>query len=457
MLFNPTDPSAMDVVKRSKFPAFEDGDVTISLSPSDEGKLVVHSTKLRQSSKFFDASLSERWSSSKFSNGITTAGAGLNPPKIRYELCLDDDGQDWFLVRKASESSTRAGRRKDIKRFNLLHRQPGKEVDPVDAPRLDCEGVRYLNETNPFSEVVRDHRNLFALLYNAKVRLRSPDIAQDILANVVYWADIYGCLPAISQPIERCIIQSCHAGYDAIAQHPCFYLNLAAKIRSRQIYEEAIRHAVGRYESLTQRERTSLTNDVAAKVRLKRDQMLVKVGLVREKISKIEGRKSAKDPDTWLAAAIFRNWASTTIFQISPTWERGAFYYEQLVSNTAPRGLAFFLEKDDHSEGFAPFLAVADRDEVNKSLYELLRLARRIAQPLFKGYPGEVPAKSAPSGFRCYFTHCKIIFKDLPWADKIPWDGWVGSEDVSASALDEAFPPVESEEESSNSEMMPFY
>ncbi|KAI9770648.1 MAG: hypothetical protein M1835_006536 [Candelina submexicana] len=456
MSFNPTDPSAMDIIKRSKFPAFEDGDVTISLSPSEEGKLVLHSTKLRQCSKFFDAGLSERWSSSKYSNGITTTGsAGLSAPKIRYELCLDDDGQDWFLIRKASESSTRDDRRKDIKRFNLPHRQPLKIEDPVDVPRLGCEGVRYLKETNPFSEVVRDHRNLFALLYNAKVRLRSPDTAKDILGNVVYLADVYGCLPSISHPIERCIIQSGHAGYDGIVQHPCFYLNLATKIRSRLIFEEAIRHAVGRYESLKQRERMSLTDDIAAKVRLKRDQLLVKVSHVRQQISTLEGCLSAEDPDTWLAAAIFRDWASTTIFQISPTWERGAYFYQQLVFyTTTPRGLAFFLEKADRSEGFAPFLAIVDRDEVNKSLDGLLSLARRIAQPLFKGYPGEVPAKSPLSDFHCYFTHCKIIFNDLPWADKVPWDGWIGSEDVSPSALDEAFPSVVSEEEISDLEMV---
>ncbi|KAI9722745.1 MAG: hypothetical protein M1812_001676 [Candelaria pacifica] len=453
MLFNPVNPSEMRLEKPSKFPLFQDGDVTISLSPSDEGKLVLHSTQLQQGSEFFKAGLNPRWSSNKIMSGITAGGTSLDPPKIRYELCLDEDGQDWFLIGKVSESSPE-DRKTDIKRFNLLRRQR-KAVNPSEAPRADCEGFRFLDAKNPFSEVVRDHRNLFALLYGRKLRLRSLTAAKDILANLVYLAEVYGCLPAVSKPIERCIIQSGLAGYKAIAKHPCFYLNLAAKIRSRSIFEEAIRHAVGKWKTLQKFGLTSVTADVAEKVQLRRNQLFVKVSLVRANISKLRNGSLQDDPDIWLATAIFRDWASTTIFHATPDSKWGAYCYKKLLSDQMPRGLEYYLkhsyDADEYSaKRFAPFLATANQETVDKSLEKLQIVARRIARPLLNGYKGEVPAKfTPPDNECCYFTHCRIFFKDLPWADKTPWDGWLDRDEVSSTDIDEAS-TVDREAESSD-------
>ncbi len=429
MLFNPSLPSAMAPAKHSRFPVFEDGDVTVSLSPS--ATLILHSAQLQHGSKFFNAGLSQNWSSNKLSDRATMGSTGQDRSTKRYELSLDEEGHEWFLIGTGSETSIE-DRQKDIRRFNLSKRD-SVDVYPGDAAThtLTCEGLRHMSAQNPFSDVLRAHWDLFALIYDQKLRFRSPKAAKLILSNIVFLADMYECLPAISKPLEHCIILSSHAGYKDIAEHPCFYLNLAAKVRSTLIYEEAIRHAIGRWDNLSVKSRNSLADDVASQARSKREQLHLKVAHVRKRISKLEGWLSSELPNSWLAAAIFRDWACSTIFQVSPTGDRAAYYYTQLLDESYG-GLEFYTELGSRSNGYAPFLAIVDQQSISSYLVTLQDWACDIARPLLEGYPGEVPAKFAQPPGLCYFTHCKISFKDLPWASKVPWDGWLDSEAASA-------------------------
>ncbi len=331
---------AMDPREHPKYLAFDEGDITISLSPSEKDTLVLHTSQLEDKSMFFKASLSHNWSSNKISNTIT--GDMHSRSTMRYELCLDEDG-DWFLEGKTSESSVH-DRQEDIDRFNLGN-YPTEAIDTSESPRLDCEELRFLSLANPFSEVMRDHRNLFALLCHSHLMLQSSEVAKDILANVVFLADRYDCLQAVSKTIESCILVSSHAGDADVAKYPFFYLNLAAKIGSDRIFSEAFRHSVGKWDSLEERYEGCLTDDVALMLQSKFEELHLKVSLGKEEINELPELGSVSpNPDVRLATNIFWDWTASIMIQASASSDRTAYRYVKLLSDTRPRGLNFYLK-----------------------------------------------------------------------------------------------------------------
>ncbi|KAF2099857.1 hypothetical protein NA57DRAFT_55795 [Rhizodiscina lignyota] len=214
----------------NKFPCYEDGDVIISLSARPEDMLVLHSAILKLSSEFFRASLSEPWIQNKIV-GTKTCG-NVQIPLVRYEWEFSDKtfdkgigGDCGMLIGKTLETDP-------------AHRCRPPHDSPVD---LDFAKENY-------REVLLGYKLAFALLYQQDCcSVLSPLINSAhpalIIAELVRCASVLGFLHSISGPLTVLILEPSNGIWKYICSYGEVFLSIACLLRSRAIFEEALRHA----------------------------------------------------------------------------------------------------------------------------------------------------------------------------------------------------------------------
>ena len=91
------------------------------------------------------------------------------------------------------------------------------------------------------------HKFLFAVLLEQPSVLKDVDVSKTVIqvANVVILAEYYQLLDRLRPVFEKMLTNDPKLDEDIIL-HPPFYLALAEFLHSRHIYEEAMRHFVGR-------------------------------------------------------------------------------------------------------------------------------------------------------------------------------------------------------------------
>ncbi|KAK4539192.1 hypothetical protein LTR36_001168 [Oleoguttula mirabilis] len=217
----------------SVFPHFADGDVKIVLSDDPQDTLTLHIATLAKGSDFFKASLERMdWSHNKYirKEGDVQTEVGM---KL---LELDMDGSDTFPL--------------------LMGATFEPSAEKMISKRLEHDAPLGLSElTNlryPSHIIVSAYKVGFALLYNLRVDLatdvKNIRASAQVIPAVVDFLDAYGLLPAYNPLISDMLFGGSGCGYDIIGQNPLRMLLVACKMQSQNMYQEAMKHAVGVHE-----------------------------------------------------------------------------------------------------------------------------------------------------------------------------------------------------------------
>lgn len=91
-----------------------------------------------------------------------------------------------------------------------------------------------------------EHKLLFALAYNREVHLDDCELEATVLriANIVAMAEYWDLLPKVASQLVQYLLAMPGLWKD-VAAFPLLYLALGKKLRSTEIYSDALRHFIG--------------------------------------------------------------------------------------------------------------------------------------------------------------------------------------------------------------------
>lgn len=94
--------------------------------------------------------------------------------------------------------------------------------------------------------MVAYHKMLFCLICGLPIELKDDDCPETIrqIADLIALADYYWLLPAIASQLERMLLDLPFLWKD-VAEFPLLYLAIGNKLRSNEIFSDAIRHFIG--------------------------------------------------------------------------------------------------------------------------------------------------------------------------------------------------------------------
>ena len=218
---------------------FEGGDVILHMSQDEEDVLILPSKLIMSRSKWFNASLL-RWQKPDLQPGATV-------PTWHYGLVYDPSMSTWTL--EAMEGS-------NVSNEEWFCLPTEKHIPSLYTTRLPCRSEHHhthelLSAVNAREQVVQSHRLLFAILLDQHTGLdilEMPELAFHI-ANLLCLAEYYDLLEAL-MPRFKALLYERHDFDDDIMNFPEFYLGVGEMLRSRYVFEEAMRHYVGRADDM---------------------------------------------------------------------------------------------------------------------------------------------------------------------------------------------------------------
>ncbi|KAK5126900.1 hypothetical protein LTR85_008258 [Meristemomyces frigidus] len=217
----------------SSFPYFADGDVKIVLSDNPQDTLNLHIGTLAKRSDFFKASLERiEWSHNKYIRKQGDVDTGVDMKLLELDL----DGSDIFPLLMGATHEPSVER---MKRQRLAYEE---SLNGLDVWNL--AGGKYSSEV-----IVAAYKIGFALIYDLRIDLPSEvkdlKTSSQVIPAVVDFLDAYGLLPAYNSHVNAMVFGHKWSGYDIIGLHPFRMLQVACKLQSQIIFQEALRHAVG--------------------------------------------------------------------------------------------------------------------------------------------------------------------------------------------------------------------
>ena len=225
----PVEPSVPDL-------RLEGGDVVFHLSEEEQDIMILPSELLISRSDWFKASLG--WQQPQLRPGATVQS-------WHYGLIYDLSISTWTLQsmeKDCDETSEKWFCLPAQKWFPSIYttRIPYRgEYLPVDdiLPAVDAR-----------RQAVRTHKLLLTILLDESVAgleaLEIADLAPQV-GNMLSIAEYYQLLEALTSKFIILLSQKAKLD-DDILEHPAFYLEVGAMLRSRSMFEEAMRHFVGR-------------------------------------------------------------------------------------------------------------------------------------------------------------------------------------------------------------------
>lgn len=236
---------------------FEGGDVVFHLSKEKQDILILPSTLLLTQSEWFKASL--RWQEPKLVSNTTN-------PTWHYRLLYDPSVSTWTLqsmkdpLDMANEKWFSLPAPKDI---SLVYTSdiPSRTFHPSPSNMTSVVKAR--------ERAVQSYKLLFAILLKQRVDLEALDISDLAcrIANMIPIAEFYQLLGPLKVMIEALLCRNIDLDTDII-EHPAFYLEIGSLLRSRFIFEEAMRHFVGRADEMRRPARRQEYQTLSPKIKL---------------------------------------------------------------------------------------------------------------------------------------------------------------------------------------------
>ncbi|EZF33295.1 hypothetical protein H101_03127 [Trichophyton interdigitale H6] len=292
----------------NEFPVFSTtGDVEIVIRAADqERRYLLHRLILAQNSGFFEASMSDEWSSVQAQREISAAISastsiqpggdvpdllghevapergekrdeeddnnesrrqltlrnGIPPAKTRWRYELDWENREGdevpILVQKPpSKSKSVFGATAQQTHPPLPTRN--KPVPPQQgffrsmANLTGIQSALHLplatqsEESIPVDPTIRDYDNLFRIFYNYTPQLNPHNItiAYSQCKSLIALADMYDALAVTGPRVDYHLLRFSSSLYKHIAKFPASYIKLGYQARSRVIFTEALIHIVG--------------------------------------------------------------------------------------------------------------------------------------------------------------------------------------------------------------------
>ena len=325
----------------------------------------------------------------------------------------------------------------------------------------DLQSTSPLYLSKAHQHAVRDHKILFALLYQLEVDLRGlwSDELVTCLANVAAYAEYYGLLPFVAKYLEEGLQNPVAYMHRKTLDRPTYWLALGYMLRSESIFADALRHFAGGHwihcfaENnpgwqdvilLTYKKQLELAQRISST-----DRELYRLTLVPDHqgsrrlggpprftfLSQKKGAKKTKSEEAkarYLARKALGEWlADNLCFHYCSTEKsRGTIYRKLLRLATRGDIRMFGTEAPSRlSSIFNIKMGQSKRPpeeiiemEMRKALREVKEVLERY---LFnKDYP---PAKQEPQEIDdydkwCYYlTHIRIESGEMPWVMEDPW------------------------------------
>jgi len=244
----------------------ERGDVIVALSALPEDRLLVRSADLAMF-KWFAPGLSERWRGPSASQivdpesrtnikittyilGMQRAGRSRQGGEAGYVFSLER------VVSRAIGEPPHIDTLSDIVSRSLLWSNGFTtawriclcDLSQGYDERLEEQdqhyGIGQLYKTHDYA--IRIHKLLFGLLYGIRSDFSSITLSKlaKCVVEIVAYAEYYTMLSAIAPTVTKKLLQ--HPGlWGDVALEPLYWLCLATKLRSPEIFEESIRHLAG--------------------------------------------------------------------------------------------------------------------------------------------------------------------------------------------------------------------
>ena len=234
----------------------EGGDVILALGSDVNKHLLLHSNVLRSASPFFEASMKAFWNQVAELPEVTNPATGEKVKIFKYSLVRHDRvislqkkvrcpweyqvGTVSMPTCKADDTvvqSSDAGQ-STIPLFLSSFAAGFVEVEPGDREQFLSSKLT----TEP-SDVVLEHQALFLFLHKLPVE-HWIDLHLGNMANIVAYAELYDLLPFVAGSITKHIVSHRNIWIE-VRKYPAFYLAMAKKIRSEELFLDALRHFVG--------------------------------------------------------------------------------------------------------------------------------------------------------------------------------------------------------------------
>lgn len=213
---------------------FEGGDVVLHLSKTKADTLVLPSKQLIAHSDWFKASL--KWQEPRLQ---PTASI----PIWQYGLVFDPSIETWTLQsmeKGVEENKDELSSSADQKSLPTL-------LSTMELSGGDDAHTGTMNVEDVHAKCVEAHKLVFALLFDQPFCLEGPEITKsalmiDIALDLL---EYYQLLKPLKRKFEAGLRTNANLRYD-IADKPIYYLTIGELLRSRPVFEEAMRHFVGR-------------------------------------------------------------------------------------------------------------------------------------------------------------------------------------------------------------------
>ncbi len=257
------------------------------------------------------------------------------------------------------------------------------------------------------------------------------------LANVAVLADYYGMMPTIA-PVLEAALWDYQGLWESVSRHSAFYLGLAYMIRSREIFEDALRHSTGLgLDCSPPLRRSVLPVDVVALCAVKHSELLMRITSLDQALANIDFNinkpffrkgpwvhgNTRRDNARFLARSIWLDWLAVNNRGQKTGLGSGALYRE-LLDNAERESIRFLgqgagqrASRTFQQPTSRQFNQPEQRAEVVYCLHEHLRQARRIIEEFF--YDESAPAAKHQVLDNFYVTNLEFSSgRDRAWGKK---------------------------------------
>ncbi|KAI9852714.1 MAG: hypothetical protein M1838_005909 [Thelocarpon superellum] len=408
----------MSLAESSVFPRFNDGDVLITLATSKAYQL--HANVLRRNSSVFNQLLTDE-RATVISPKHKRDGRVL---RFRVNLVLgDDETTGKFVVQ-----------------------------DPAANKRYHDMALSTVENGKIGKSVYKHYDNLFKAFYNVRPAIDDRDITsvlQDCV-ELVHVAESLGSINVVAESIDIALLRQGEVLYRSIAKSPTAWSDLAYRVKSPSIFQEAVVHLVGQWQSLSADERSKLPLEVLEVCERKHEELnLVKQAVevrilghytnqVQRLPSENPGRISySNDIYMWMAMSLFRHWFSQCICEDRgrPAKDGGAALYRQIGAG----GYAYLDRKV--LESFHQYFPMSPKG--SSCLENHLSSFKEELKPFVEDLllnRSQMDVRKEPLP---YLTCCEVVKGDMPWQKGTASDG--EGVDGDALAADRPQPSISDE------------
>jgi len=219
--------------------------------------------------------------------------------------------------------------------------------------------------------LVQAYDNLFRVLYHRRWD-GYPGITD--CQKLVEVADLYCCLSAVVQRVEDALLSTPDISFDLVRQAP-YFVDLAAKVRSKRLFHDAFVHLVGNWRSWRQRSRSPIQDEVERLANLEYIRICEMTIEVDRELISMSG--SGKRPKWPMVHAVIRRGLKEWLTGRSTSGGKEGVLYKRLLQ------VSFTSTREDVKNQAAIHSSYSVGD-LESALESSTNSIRRIISPLLK-------------------------------------------------------------------------